>query len=140
MLRFKRELKYFISYFDYQILGRKLKSFLASDPHADAEGEYRIRSLYFDDVNDSGLLEKLEGVRGRSKYRIRIYNDSQRIIKLEKKIKANDLIRKDVESISRVEYERIIRGDVEFLKRKPSDLLVDFYQKYRSVQSKCLLR
>ena len=133
MLGFKRELKYYISFFDYQILSRRLKALISSDPNADTNGEYRIRSLYFDDVTDSGLYEKLDGVKYRSKFRIRVYNNSERVIKLEKKIKADDLIRKDVKSLSKGEYDSIIRGDVSFLRRSKNDLLLDFYQKYRGL-------
>ena len=130
---FKRELKYYINTFDYYSLNSRLKAFLSNDPNADKNGEYSIRSLYFDDVNNSGLCEKLGGVKSRSKYRIRIYNRSDNLIKLEKKIKVDDMTRKDVELISRDDYEKIVGGNVSFLKSSGDELLVEFYQKYLNV-------
>ena len=124
---FKHDLKYYINLFDYLTLRRSLKIFLQSDPNADSCGEYNIRSLYFDDLGNSGLYEKLGGFKNRSKYRIRIYNRSDRLIKLEKKI--NDMIRKDVKVISKSDFQRIVRGDVAFLKHEQESLLLEFYQK-----------
>ena len=58
---------------------------MKKDTNADSRGDYHIRSLYFDDYNDSALFEKQSGILKRKKYRIRIYNLSDSVIKLEKK-------------------------------------------------------
>ena len=44
------------------------------DCHA-VNGQYEIRSLYFDTPDDKALREKLDGVITREKYRIRLYNN-----------------------------------------------------------------
>ena len=43
------------------------------DPHAGADGTYRVTSLYFDTPYDSALREKLDGVNRREKFRLRYY-------------------------------------------------------------------
>ncbi len=130
--QFKHELKYSISYFDYLSLLPKIRALLPSDKNADNDGKYSVRSLYFEDVYRSALFDKLSGTYARSKYRIRVYNISDSLIKLEKKIKYGDLSKKVVRTLSRENYEQIKCGDVKFLKKSDDILLLDFYSKYRS--------
>ena len=59
---------------------------LTRDKHARAGG-YTIRSLYFDDYCNSAYEEKDAGILMRKKYRVRIYNGSDKVIKLERKKK-----------------------------------------------------
>ena len=58
---------------------------MCKDEYCDNE-KYVISSLYFDDLRDSMLADTLDGIDARDKYRIRIYNNSFEIIKLEVKI------------------------------------------------------
>lgn len=51
------------------------------------QGEYKIRSIYFDHYHDKALQEKLMGINNREKFRIRYYNDDVSFIRLEKKSK-----------------------------------------------------
>ena len=79
--KLRHELKYVISNHEYMILRNRLKHCIETDKnHVDDEG-YHIRSLYFDDINDSMYKEKEMGVLKRKKYRIRIYNKNDNIIK-----------------------------------------------------------
>ena len=117
---YRHELKYYINYKDYTLLRNALRSMMVPDAYAGEDNSYHIRSLYFDDIYDSALREKIAGSDGRSKYRIRIYNLSDGIIKFEKKIKNGQYVSKKSISISRDEYERIMEGDIDFLKdREP---------------------
>lgn len=86
-LQFRHELKFFINYHQYLVLRQRLQSLIDTDQHANESGEYHIRSLYFDDINNSALADKLGGLRERAKYRIRIYNIQDNIIHFEKKSK-----------------------------------------------------
>lgn len=86
-LQFRHELKFFINYHQYLILRQRLQSLIEKDQHANESGEYHIRSLYFDDINNTALADKLGGLRERAKYRIRIYNIQDNIIHFEKKLK-----------------------------------------------------
>ena len=72
---FRHELKYYITEGDHALLSRKLSLTMEQDAFAKKSGgEYFIRSLYFDDRDDSAFREKLDGTDERDKFRIRIYN------------------------------------------------------------------
>lgn len=79
---FRNEWKYLISTSEKELLELRMKHLLKKDPHA-SDGGYMIRSLYFDDYWNSAYEEKESGVLMRKKYRIRIYDYSDRSIKLE---------------------------------------------------------
>jgi hypothetical protein len=64
---------------------------MSRDEHADKNGEYRVRSLYFDTPEDKALREKIDGVDRRAKYRIRRYLGATGYIVLEKKSKINGM-------------------------------------------------
>lgn len=115
---YRHELKYYIKHSDYILLSKKLRETLQSDENTDANGEYFIRSLYFDDLNDSAFRQKLDGIDNRDKFRIRIYNLSAKIIKFECKHKDGGYIKKDAISISGEEYQRIMTGDYSFLLKR----------------------
>jgi len=67
------ELKYVVDVRRYRALLTELKSFMSPDPHADAEGFYRIRSLYYDSPDFSAYRAKVDGLRHRRKLRLRVY-------------------------------------------------------------------
>ena len=80
---YRHELKYVISEGEHRILSRRLQSALPPDKYAARNGgEYFIRSLYFDDPYDTAIAEKADGIQVRDKFRIRIYNLSDRILAL----------------------------------------------------------
>ena len=70
---FRHEWKHEINYSDMIILRQRLKSVMKSDENA-VDGKYFIRSLYFDNISDKALREKIDGVNCREKFRIRYYN------------------------------------------------------------------
>ena len=78
---YRHELKYLISWADKAELTARMSPILKLDPHA-TNGGYFIRSLYFDDYWNTAYEEKDAGVLLRKKYRIRIYNCSDRSIKI----------------------------------------------------------
>jgi regulatory protein YycH of two-component signal transduction system YycFG len=123
----RHEHKYPLDFIEYQILKKKLAIVLKPDEHAGPDGRYHIRSLYFDDFKNSTLFEKQSGIANRSKYRIRIYNYGDQIIKLERKTKFNQYIRKDCVRLRREDADRIISGDVDFLANSKNDFLRDFF-------------
>ncbi len=117
---YRHELKYYINQGDYTLLRRKLSLTMEQDRNAAKNGgEYFIRSLYFDDADDSAFREKLDGDDSRDKFRIRIYNMKDDAIKLECKHKESTYIHKQSVSLSRAEYETLRRGDYTFLLRRP---------------------
>ncbi len=130
--KFRHEYKYNITYGDYLILKQRLSVVAELDPYVPPYGSYRIRSLYFDNVYDSALREKIDGVNNREKFRIRLYNGDDRFIRLEKKSKINGLCNKISTRITREETERIIDGDIEWMKDSDRGLLVELYSKMKS--------
>lgn len=128
----RHELKYFINYGEYVHLSRTLDYVLQRDPSGDAFNEYAVRSLYFDTVFDTFLYEKINGVGERQKYRIRIYNFSDKQIKLECKYKHSDLISKQTLEIPRDLAEQIIAGDATGLERTAEPLLHDIYREMKT--------
>ena len=124
---FRHEFKYYINYFEYESLRRRLKHVLKGDKFSNNIGEYHIRSLYFDDVHNSALYEKQAGILSRVKFRIRIYNLNDSVIKLEKKSRVGQFIRKESAIISKFEYFKIVNKDFDFLMQSDNKLLNEFY-------------
>lgn len=123
----RHELKFFINTGEYYLLKSKLKEFLMYDPNIKQEAGYSIRSLYFDDMYNSAMEDKISGVSRRHKYRIRIYDGSDRLIKLERKDKYDEYISKTVETLTREEYEKILRNDYDFALQSRKQLLMELF-------------
>jgi hypothetical protein len=124
----RHELKYFISEMQFNVLARILDHTLNRDPNGDENNEYHVRSLYFDTVFDDALYDKISGVPGREKYRIRIYNMSGDKITLECKSKMGNLISKRAIVIPRGLCDQLIAGDPTGLERTRSGLLRDMFR------------
>lgn len=128
---FRHELKFTINAGDVLTLCSRLSACMARDCHNG--GTYAIRSLYFDNLYDKALNEKLDGVDGREKFRIRCYNGEDALIRMEKKMKQNGLCRKLQAELSRAEAERILAGDTAWMRGAAErPLLQEFYCKQRS--------
>ncbi len=132
--RFRHEYKYNISYQDYLTLKQRLSAVARLDPNVPSSGAYFIRSLYFDNVYDSALREKIDGINNREKFRIRFYNNDDRFIKLEKKSKINGLCNKIAAEITRGETEKILNGDIEWMRDSGRGIVVELYSKMKSKQ------
>ncbi|MCR5000183.1 MAG: polyphosphate polymerase domain-containing protein [Lachnospiraceae bacterium] len=123
---FRNELKYVITHSEADILKDRLKYFLEPDSHAGEEG-YSIRSLYFDDIDNSAYEQKIMGVFARKKWRIRIYNGTDGRIALERKIKNGNYIYKEAALLTRGEYDMIMSGMYGFLLKRDDSLCREFY-------------
>ena len=127
-LPLRHELKYFINERQYFVLSGILDAVLSRDPNGDEFNEYHIRSLYFDTEFNTALFDKLDGVQNRDKYRIRIYNFSDKVIKLECKTKVGSLISKRSISIPRLLCEQLMAGDPTGLETTQSGLMNDMFR------------
>lgn len=130
-VKFRHELKHYINFSDYISIKSRLRSIMHIDKNANENNEYKIRSLYFDNVYDKALMEKVIGVPKRHKFRIRFYNDNHEFIRLEKKSKIRGLCLKDSEKITKEECEKIINGDIEFLRDSNKKLFIDLYSEMK---------
>ena len=70
----RHEEKYLISGSDMINLMTKVKCVMSMDKHVNETGRYLVRSIYFDDVQDSFLMDTINGVEPRYKWRIRAYD------------------------------------------------------------------
>jgi hypothetical protein len=124
--KYRHELKFKISNAAAEVLKQKLSLIMGFDSNAYYEdGSYLIKSLYFDDLNSKSYYEKMDGVLYRKKYRIRIYNDDDSFIRLEKKMKHNNMTAKEQMLISKDIYCKILNGNYDEI-HNAEGLLLEF--------------
>ena len=127
-IRYRHEWKHEINYLDVLTMRQRLQAVAGTDPHA-IDGRYQIRSLYFDTPSDKALREKIDGVNMREKFRIRLYNGDTSLIHLEKKSRRNGLGTKFSADLTAEETEKIIRGDIEWMRDSGRPLVQELYCK-----------
>lgn len=110
-MEFRHEYKFIISVSQSLLLKERLSGLMERDAHSGKKGSYEIRSIYFDDRDDSCLKQNEAGTDPRAKYRIRCYHVSDEKIVLEKKIKKNGMTKKRQEDLSKAQYEMLKRRD-----------------------------
>jgi len=129
---FRHEFKYFINYHEYEILRRRLSLIMKHDSNVANNNQYHIRSLYFDNFKNSGIFEKQSGILQRKKYRIRIYNFEKNVIKLERKERVGQYIRKFSTQLNYSNCLEILNGNINCLKSSENYLENSFYADLRS--------
>jgi SPX domain protein involved in polyphosphate accumulation len=130
--KYRHELKFKISNSAAEVLKQKLSLIMGKDKNAYfKDGSYLIKSLYFDNINSDSYYEKMDGVLYRKKYRIRIYNDDDSFIRLEKKMKHNNMTAKEQMLISKDIYSKIINGKINEID-DPKGLLLEFLNECRT--------
>ena len=133
-MKFRHELKYSINMADYLVIRERLKHIAEPDSHADEDGTYKIRSLYFETPTDKNLNEKLYGIPEREKFRFRFYGNDTSFIRLEKKSKIANATNKISCPISKEEVERILSGDYEWMLNSKHALIAELYAKMQYLQ------
>ena len=131
MPEFRHEWKHEISLADRFALRARLRAVCRADEHA-ADGRYLVRSLYFDNLADKALREKIDGVDRREKFRLRYYNLDPSLIHLEKKSKRNGLGAKAVAVLTAQEAQAIIDGDLDWMPASGRPLVQELYHKMRT--------
>ena len=111
--KYRHELKYICSELELRIVEQKLRAVMQPDSHADENGEYLIRSVYFDDYQRNRFFENEDGVDPREKFRIRAYNCFDGRISLEKKIKSHTMTGKKSCLIDRQTCMKMLSGIAE---------------------------
>ncbi len=130
-LRLRHEWKHSINAQDDLLLTSRLRKLFQHDANADAQGSYRVSSLYFDTPDDKALQQKINGVNRREKFRLRYYGADTSFIRLEKKYKINGLCGKQSAKMTEEQVRRILRGNIAFLLDSSDPLLLEFYSKMR---------
>ena len=139
-IRYRHEWKHFINYADLLSIRARMRAVAEPDPHAE-NGLYTIRSLYFDNLNDKALREKIDGVNMREKFRIRYYNGDTSFINLEKKSKRNGLGTKYQALLTAEEAQRIADGDTDWMRMSGRPLLEELYckMKYQNLRPRTIV-
>ena len=109
---YRNELKYVCSEGELQLILARIRHICPSDSHASATGTYSIRSIYFDDAQNRCFLENENGTDPREKFRIRIYNASDRRITLECKRKEHTMTNKVSCSLTKDQLTMILNGSL----------------------------
>lgn len=130
-MQFRHEVKHEISNHDMLILQQRLRAVMKPDKHA-VNGQYEIRSLYFDNLEDKALREKLDGVNIREKYRIRLYNKEDSTIRLERKFKHGGLGFKNSANLTPEQAQAIVDGDISWMATSADEVILGFYTRIRN--------
>lgn len=143
-MEYRNELKFELSDLELMRVKNRLLPLMRLDIHQGPNG-YLIKSLYFDDLYDSCLAEKENGICFREKYRIRIYNNSPDYINLEKKTKYANMSKKTTQILNQKDYEALLSGNIDglhaLLSRNKGNLLEEFILKilYKKYSPKCII-
>ena len=131
MTQYRHEWKHEITLLDRLVLRQRLRAAARPDGHA-RDGRYFIRSLYFDNLADKALREKLDGVDRREEFRIRYYDYDTSLIRLEKKSKRNGLGRKASVPLTAEEAGALAEGRWDWMPASGRDLVLELYSKMKS--------
>ena len=116
----RQEKKYLISLDRYYYLSRQFSRVLIEDTHSSGDG-YLVRSLYFDDIDDTDYEEKVSGVEVRKKIRLRNYGLNSKSAKLELKQKQGQWQKKRSLTLDKGKALRLINCDYTALLECKSD-------------------
>lgn len=130
-MKFRHEIKHEISFSDMLIIRHRLNAVAYPDPHT-VNGKYHIRSLYFDTLGDKALMEKINGMSRREKFRIRYYNGDTTVIHLEKKSKIDNLGNKQNAPLTAEQAQSIVDGDIEWMIHSEFPLIRELYSKMQT--------
>lgn len=132
----RTELKHELSKMDCYLLRHRLKHVMEVDPHANEEGKYHIRSVYFDNIDNKVLTQKKEGYYDRDKFRVRLYDHRISLLHLEKKSKRNNLTYKQKCRIRIEEYEDMRNGEISWMEHDERMLIRELYIEMKMYQVK----
>lgn len=110
-MEFRHEYKFILSLSQSLLLRERMAGIMRRDAYAGKTGAYEIRSVYFDDYDDTCYRQNEAGTDPRAKYRIRCYNASDERIVLEKKIKKNGMTKKLAQELTKEQYGLLMSAE-----------------------------
>jgi SPX domain protein involved in polyphosphate accumulation len=126
----RQEFKYYVSTSVVTELRSYLKEIMEIDENADSKNsQYTITSLYFDTPNEDDFEDKVDGLKSREKFRLRIYNHEDNLVKFESKRRVETAINKTSAIIPKEEVNKILDGNYKFLLESKNDFLKMSYAK-----------
>ena len=132
-MTYRHEWKHEINLSDMITLRQRLRAVAKTDTHV-INGAYAIRSLYFDNLSDKALREKLDGISRREKFRIRYYNGDTSLIHLEKKSKNGGLGTKESAVLTKEQAQAIVDGDYTWMAHPGNPLIEELHYKMTTQQ------
>ncbi len=112
MAKYRNEWKFVCSKQELKMLEQRVSQVLKLDTHAGPSGIYSVRSLYFDDYNNTSAYQNAAGIADRAKWRIRYYGGgTSRHMHLEYKKKSNGRGKKLSCKVTPEECNKIIQGE-----------------------------
>ncbi len=97
-----------------------LSNIMTKDQNMGDKGEYFIRSLYFDSVDNIDYCTKMAGTENRKKIRLRIYSTDADKVKLEIKNRYSAYMLKQSLTMKRDDAERMVDGNYAVLSKYDS--------------------
>lgn len=125
----RQERKYMVSRETALALQSSLELILRRDPFCRPDGEYTVRSQYYDSLFDRELQDNLDGLLEKRKLRIRIYDTDSDRARLEYKCRSGSRGIKKVIPIGRGQAEAMERGDFSFLAETGREPELFLYQR-----------
>ena len=129
--KWRKELKYTVTEGESIVTARRLSSFMQRDKNLKGGREYLIRSLYFDNLYEKVLKEKLSGTAVRDKFRIRYYDFDTAFIRLEKKSKRYAVGHKYQCRLTAEEVQKIIDGNTAWMEEDERPLVRELFLKMK---------
>lgn len=125
---YRNENKYIIDMAKSAQIEGKLSRILEADQYS-KNGNYIVRSLYFDTINNTDFHSKLAGNEIRKKVRLRIYTLDTKMCKLEVKQKNGELQHKIGMWISKDDAKELIECNYSVLTKyfNESDIAIQIY-------------
>lgn len=132
-IKFRHEFKYLCTGAQIADLENRISALIPRDAHLNGRSFYGIRSAYFDDFQNSCYYQNEDGVDPRYKYRIRIYDGEDSVIKLERKKKVRGMTAKDSCSLTREMADSLLAGEIPKCKEDMPFLLKYFIGEMNAV-------
>ena len=125
---FRKEQKYIIKEETYLRIQSLLEAVMKPDKFG-VDGNYMVRSQYYDSMTDANLKDNLDGVLEKRKIRVRIYSPEALSAKLEYKCKnGSDGVKYSI-TLTRDEVMMLENGQYAFLLEKEEELAQRLYVK-----------
>lgn len=104
----RKEVRYKISYNEFMNIKNILDLTMNIDENSNSNGEYIIKNMYFDNCYKEIKNKKEASINSVKKYRIRMYNNDQNAIFLERKSNENGFIEKIKQKITKKDVLKIL--------------------------------
>ena len=127
----RKEIRFEISYSEFQKLKVLLNSTLRKDENSKFSGDYTIKTIYFDNYHREVERDKKNDINSVYKYRIRMYNNDDTNVFLERKTNENGYIKKIKEKIDKEEVSNLLCGKFKDLLKEDECLKTELYIKMR---------